>query len=237
MEDAFHLPEVWKDDDEIYRLMQRIKRPRDIDRINYDRKIDFWKGLILDYTKHNRILVVTEAALKTLFRRRFVSDGTTVYPECLPQVLNDMIDSGLLEIDSPGGSLGGALNWGIQWLIKKPASWAVSLITGNRYFIPLHNCFSSPSKALDCRVYESPDTQLVIPGLLPSLSEHFIKHLCENQSSLILDASVYTEEDFDSSLSQVFSHDMTRSYIRNYLLNKGIVKLESSTPFRVMLKL
>lgn len=116
----------------MYRLMQRIKRPRNIDPISYDQKIAFWRGLILDYSQHNRVLVVTESALKNLFKRRFISDGAILYPECLHQVLNDMLEDGLVVGASQNGMINDVLSWGYEWMVKKPVSWTWSFLSGNQ---------------------------------------------------------------------------------------------------------
>ncbi|VDD82097.1 unnamed protein product [Mesocestoides corti] len=220
----FQLPDEWADDDEIYRLFQRIKRPRSLDTVSYDRKVLFWRNLILEYTKCHRILVVTESALKTVFKRQFISDGTTLYPQCLHQVLSNMFEDGLVKVSRLDGTVSGILNLSVEWLIKKPVSWAWSYFTGA----------DSQSSDLDARLYGSPETPLLVAGLLSTFCEQFVGYLKETQSSLAPDAHVYTEEDFETALHEFFTHESTLDFIRKHLYQQEIVRIDSSAPIRLI---
>lgn len=128
--EKFELPEVWADDDEIYRLFVPIKRPRHLDPTLYDYKVSFWRDLIVSYATHNRVVVFTEASLTKLFKRNFCSDGVTYYPMCLHQVLTNMMRNGLLNVVDQNSVFSSIMNWGVEWAIKKPASWVWAFIRG-----------------------------------------------------------------------------------------------------------
>ncbi|VDM16056.1 unnamed protein product [Hydatigera taeniaeformis] len=218
--EKFELPDVWTDDDEIYKLFVPIKRPRHIDPVLYDYKVSFWRDLIISYAKHNRVIVVTEASLTKLFKREFQSDGVTYYPTCLHQVLTDMMNNGLLDVVNQGGMFASIINWGVEWVIKKPASWAWAFIQGT----------DSPNDDLNRRGYESSDTPLYLTEHVMPLCKQFIEHLKSSQESLVHDAHVYTQDDFEEALGTFFKHIPTRLFISSQLSEKGYAKIESSTP-------
>ncbi|VDN15307.1 unnamed protein product [Dibothriocephalus latus] len=103
MQTSFALPPIWQNDDEMYRLMQRIKRPREIDPTGFEQKISFWSNLIEDYANCHRVVVVSENALKKLFSRTFPPDGAVLSPDCLHQVLNYKLENGTLKIPEMDG--------------------------------------------------------------------------------------------------------------------------------------
>ncbi|KAL5108559.1 Charged multivesicular body protein 7 [Taenia crassiceps] len=220
----FELPEVWADDDEIYRLFVPIKRPRHLDPTLYDYKVSFWRDLIVSYALHSRIVVVTEASLTKLFKRDFRHDGVTYYPMCLHQVLTDMMKNGLLDVVDRDGTLSSIMNWGVEWVIKKPASWVWAFIRGA----------DSLNDDLNQRSYESPDTPLYLTEHVTPLCKQFIEHLQSSQESLIHDAHVYTQDDFDGALLSFFKHVPTRLFISNQLSERSYIRVESSTPITLV---
>ncbi|EUB56291.1 Charged multivesicular body protein 7 [Echinococcus granulosus] len=222
--EKFKLPEVWGDDDEIYSLFVPIKRPRHLDPVLYDHKVSFWRDLIVSYAKHNRIAVVTEASLTKLFKREFRSDGVTYYPLCLHQVLNDMMNNGLLNVVKQDGMFSSIMSWGLEWVIRKPASWVWAFIQGA----------DSLNDDLNQRSYESPDTPLYLTEHVAPLCKQFIENLKSSQESLIHGAHVYMYDDFDDALVSFFEHTPTRLFISNQLSERGFIKVESSTPVELV---
>lgn len=127
---SFVVPDVWYDDEEVYKLFAQIKRPRRLDPLSYDYKISFWRDFIINYAKHYRIVVITEQSLQKQFGRRFSSDGVFYYPLCLHQVLTEMMNYGLIKLVNQGGLISNIVNLGLEWTIKKPISLAWSFIRG-----------------------------------------------------------------------------------------------------------
>ncbi len=42
------------------------------------------------------------------------------------------------------------------------------------------------------------------------------------------------QEDFDDALDNFFPHELTREYVTKHLIAKGTLKIESSTPTKVL---
>ncbi|KAM3184621.1 hypothetical protein ACTXT7_007991 [Hymenolepis weldensis] len=217
-EGAFQLPVVWNDEDEIYRLFVEIKRPRQIDPAGYDRKVSFWRDLIINYAKFYRIAVITEQSLTDVFKRSFASDGVVYKPRCLHQVLSEMMNLGLVKIVDNGNIVNSLLNVGFEWVIKKPVTWAWSLLSGEETI----------KEDLNKRIYGTADTPLYLTDLIAPLCEDFLNECKKNHDSLIMEGHVYSLEDFDEALKRFFRHANSREFIKNQLCERAYIKIDSS---------
>lgn len=106
-------------------------RPRNVNPVNYDSKLKFWKLLIVKYCNEKGSANVTESELKNMFIR----NGRK--PLCLSHVLEDMLKNHEIEylnkfmIPVQHSWKG----WAIDVMVKKPASWGWNIIK-DRIFQP-----------------------------------------------------------------------------------------------------
>ncbi|KAM7539580.1 hypothetical protein Aperf_G00000046074 [Anoplocephala perfoliata] len=222
--EKFQLPAIWNNEDEVYRLFVEIKRPRHMDPAGYDYKISFWRDLIISYTKSHRIVVITEQSLTDVFKRCFDSDGVVYKPRCLHQVLSEMMDSGLVKVVKQETLVNSLVNFGFEWIIKKPASWVWSYVKGEEEI----------KNDLDRRSYGTPDTPLYLAESIDPLCEDFLEECKKTQDSLIVDGHVYPLEDFDEALAKYIQHINSRDLIKNQLCERGFIRVDRSASIPVM---
>ncbi|VDM00993.1 unnamed protein product [Schistocephalus solidus] len=223
MQPSFVLPPIWKNDDEMYRLMQRIKRPREIDPAGFEQKISFWSNLIDDYANCHRVVVVSENALKKLFSRTFPPDGAVLSPDCLHQVLNYKLENGTLKLADMDGLISKLAGLMYELAIRKPISWTWSYLYG-----------SETNTYADERRYGSPDADLILPRSLGKFSEEFRRSLVSDLESLSSEHLVFIYEDFEMALSNFFTHELSRSFVEQSLLKEGYIKIENSADLKLV---
>lgn len=115
----------------MYSLMQPIKRPKHIDPVTYNSKVEFWNELILQYAETERVLVVTQNTLQLAFSRYFQEEGITLGPQCLNEVFEHLKIKQLLQLcDNRAITLGSLLWEGMSYLLKKPVSFAWDWLLG-----------------------------------------------------------------------------------------------------------
>ncbi|VEL30649.1 unnamed protein product [Protopolystoma xenopodis] len=192
----FVLPDIWNNEDEIYRLFQRIKRPRHIDPLNFERTYSFWRTIILRYAKINRVFVFTPASLTKVFSRYFPEEEITLSPECLPQVLGLMYQNGDIVPNSSEASL-----------FKRIAIFGINLIT--------------EKFDVSCINEIDPITQFVIPEIANSLVSHFVPWFNKAYTTYKLSSnlSLFFVKDLDNSLESCFPHKTSRDFIKHLLFN------------------
>nr|VZI33306.1 unnamed protein product [Spirometra erinaceieuropaei] len=223
MQTPFVLPPIWQNDDEMYRLMQRIKRPRQIDPTGFDQKISFWSNLIEDYANCHRIVVVSESALKKLFSRAFPPDGAVLSPDCLHQVLNYKLENGTLKLPEVDGLILKFAGLMYDMAIRKPLSWTWSYLSG-----------SEASAYSEERRYGSPDADLILARPLEKFCEEFRRSLVSDLESLSSEDLVFIYEDFEMALSNFFAHELSRSFVEQSLLKDGYIRIESSSDLKLV---
>lgn len=106
-------------------------RPKNVNPINYESKLKFWKLLIVKYCNETGSANVSEFELKNAFMR----NGRK--PMCLSTVLQDMQNNHEIEclhnyMTPVQHSWKG---WAIDVMVKKPASWGWNIVK-DRIFQP-----------------------------------------------------------------------------------------------------
>uniref|UniRef100_A0A182QIJ9 Charged multivesicular body protein 7 n=1 Tax=Anopheles farauti TaxID=69004 RepID=A0A182QIJ9_9DIPT len=125
--DNTFFPECWSDDRRMGVLLAEF-RPRQLNTVSYDTKMEFWKNLILSYCRTTGSCVVSISMLKERFRRK----GTVPY--CLHTVFGDMLSKGELCNEqqlntnkSTSGPLGLNL-WAVGKMFKAPLQWGYGVV-------------------------------------------------------------------------------------------------------------
>lgn len=106
-------------------------RPKNINPVNYESKLKFWKSLILKYCDEKGSACVSQSELKNAFMR----NGRK--PLCLQTIIDDMqngneiqrLDRFMVPVQHSWKG------WAIDVMVKKPASWGWNVIK-DRIFQP-----------------------------------------------------------------------------------------------------
>ncbi|CAD5212357.1 unnamed protein product [Bursaphelenchus okinawaensis] len=116
---AAYLPECWSDDEEMRGLMSALKK-RDVNPVNFDRTIEFWRRLIADYCRVEKKCVVHYEELRYKFRRgnQLPAPLLTVFEELHKKQVFVPVD----ELSSPRQ---GWLGWGSSLMAK--SSWLMGV--------------------------------------------------------------------------------------------------------------
>lgn len=123
------LPEFWNDSARINALYAPF-RDRAVNSRDWDAKTSFWKGIIGNWCRHNKICSFSES----LLREHFVQNGRT--PASLNIILNEMYRSGeIVTVDryltEPKKGWAG---WAFDLTVRKPLSWTFNKVKST--FIP-----------------------------------------------------------------------------------------------------
>lgn len=111
-------PDCWTDDERMDNLFAPF-RVKSVNPVNYERKLDFWKNLIVKYCVRSGNAIVTVSQLKDAFKR---GDKK---PYCLDVVLKELVAAGAVQPKSsfalrPQETWSG---WAVNTFIKSPLQW------------------------------------------------------------------------------------------------------------------
>ncbi|KAG4073953.1 hypothetical protein HA402_014158 [Bradysia odoriphaga] len=124
-------PDCWAKDEERMDVLFNPFRPKNVNPVNYESKLKFWKLLIVKYCNEKGSANISEFELKNAFMR----NGRK--PMCLSTVLQDMQNNHEIEclqkfMTPVQHSWKG---WAIDVMVKKPASWGWTVVK-DRIFQP-----------------------------------------------------------------------------------------------------
>lgn len=124
-------PDCWAKDEERMDVLFNPFRPKNVNPVNYESKMKFWKLLIVKYCNEKGSASISEFELKNAFMR----NGRK--PMCLSTVLQDMQNNHEIEtlpkfMTPVQHSWKG---WAIDVMVKKPVSWGWSVVK-DRIFQP-----------------------------------------------------------------------------------------------------
>ncbi|CAJ0944851.1 unnamed protein product, partial [Mesorhabditis belari] len=122
-----YYPATWNDDMEMSGLMSMIKS-RQVNPVDYDRKIRFWRGMIESGCYGEKDALLTVDSLKKRFRR-----GDLV-PSSLPIVIEDMINTGdIITLDEWKEKHSSWLGWGFSKMMRTGSWFMGASEPGQRY--------------------------------------------------------------------------------------------------------
>ncbi|KAF7231970.1 hypothetical protein EG68_10865 [Paragonimus skrjabini miyazakii] len=205
----FILPDVWEDDDEMFNLMQPIRRPQHADPVTYNHKINFWSDLIMKYAKEQRVLVVNVRALQSVFSRYFTEEGIHMSPACLKEVMKILLKLNLVQphIEQDGFLLS-LIKTGVHYLVDVPLRYTIQFALGSEYIK------DNPEDDLD--------KQFVFHKLAEDFVEKFVAYFNDTfqNKRLTMRLPVYELNDLECALATFFPHEATRSYIRRQCIER-----------------
>ncbi|CAL8079816.1 unnamed protein product [Calicophoron daubneyi] len=204
----FILPSIWDDDDSMFALMQPLKRPKHVDPEKYQQKIGFWSDLLLKYVQQQRVLVVSERALESVFSRYFPEEHVTLTPKCLGETLHFLEENQNVKPYTSGwGYWTSVLSSGLEYFVKKPLVWTFRSVLGD-----ISNAQQQSG---------DPDSLFVFHKLGEEVAEEFIDWFNRTKSDkrIYPRIPVYTVEEFEGALATFVPHEASRSYIRQICSN------------------
>ncbi|KAJ6647134.1 Charged multivesicular body protein 7 [Pseudolycoriella hygida] len=117
-------PDCWVKDEERMDVLFNPFRPKNVNPINYESKMKFWKQLIVKYCNEKGSASASESELKNAFIR----NGRK--PLCLSTVLEDMRNNHEIEYlhKFMVPAQHSWKDWAVDVMVKKPASWGWNLV-------------------------------------------------------------------------------------------------------------
>lgn len=130
------LPPDWDDDERMNFLFSDFKENREVNTTDWDSKMDFWSGLILQTCRDRGTVCVSLQELNKIFRRK---ERT---PLGLGTVVQSMARCGQIQRESEFAANVdcGWLSWGVGLLLVKPLRWTFSTLLGSSR-VPLEESF------------------------------------------------------------------------------------------------
>nr|XP_057926716.1 charged multivesicular body protein 7 [Doryrhamphus excisus] len=130
------LPHEWNDDERMNFLFSDFKENREVNTTDWDSKMDFWTGLVLQSCRERRSVCVNLQDLNKTFRRKERS------PLGLATVIQSLSRCGKLQRESEFAANVdcGWLSWGVGLLLVKPLKWTFSSLLG-RNRVPLEESY------------------------------------------------------------------------------------------------
>lgn len=121
-------PLCWKDDERMENLFAQF-REKNVNPINYETKMKFWKNLVHEYCKLKASPTISLAELRTAFQRTSKTNQEKK-PYCLDTVLAELMTEGLAKTKSqymepPLLTWSG---WAVHKLVKVPLSWSLNKV-------------------------------------------------------------------------------------------------------------
>ncbi|XP_050544556.1 charged multivesicular body protein 7 [Daktulosphaira vitifoliae] len=182
--------EKWNEglsDERLAVLMSPFKN-REVNEVNYDSKMKFWKEAIIAESIRRHKCSYSASELKTWF----VYQGRT--PMCLLNVIEDMYRDGTIKSKTEFQQMQNQTqcswsNWAVNTLVKNPLSWSVGKVK---------NSLVSSSKPFDDK------TDYVNLQLVESQANELFSVLAVNEKSLI-----FFMDDIQKRLNDLWNDDIS----------------------------
>uniref|UniRef100_A0A1B6DIR5 Charged multivesicular body protein 7 n=1 Tax=Clastoptera arizonana TaxID=38151 RepID=A0A1B6DIR5_9HEMI len=195
-----NMPDCWQNEERMNVLMAPFRK-RDVNPLDWDSKMKFWKNCINMWTSDSKQFRFSIVELQKSFDRK----GRT--PKCLSTVVENMMKNGELMLESEFLKMMPTHNeswasWTVKLVVKTPATWA----------------FEKMKRSLFDTLANDPDVQFVHLNVLKEMGEQFVETVQKDNSLEILTIEKVRE------ILQMSSPE-TVNLIIHWLQLKGLVNV------------